>query len=384
MIRALGLGTGSGSQQLQSLRQRHGTIRSSAASLDELSALLSASLQLVGIEILQGSDMSSLMPLMKGAIFLVERLFAASSASEVTHLLRYGTVIQMEIKLLAYHDFMTCVPYPRKPLLHPRYWLREVDQLSGPSQLPEPDMVMGFAADIMILTGKCAVLVEKLFHGMMATELFQLHRVSLLDKLEKAIKALPAPTQFPDDLPDKEAMKNSNSARKQPNIHNPSIFAAHSHARASQIYLMRATDLPEYSLVIEAVITNLEASIQSVPVDSPSVTIMLWPLWVLGCEADDSDRGLARRDLVRKLLRTMFAKEGFMNIRRCLETLETQMWTRMDSHGRDSSRHCRVATAPTPLHPLPQQTRPSGQPGGLDTFSWVQTCFRHQIRPVLA
>lgn len=387
MIQALGLRAGSSPrqdprarQQQQEQQRQYGTALASSSILDELSALLSASLQLVGIEILRGSDMDTILPLLRGAICLVEQLSTASSSGHFACGLRYDTVIQMETRLLAYHDIITCVPFPRRPLLNRKHWLREDEHLFGAARCfkGEPDMVLGFATNIMVLTGESAAIVDELFHGTLNTELFRTRRMSLMAQLSEAIDSLPPPCLAAE--PPTEFL--GGLTQEQDRLYNPSIFAARSHAMASQIFLMRAEGLSECPIGVEDIVVDLEASSRNVPVDSPPVTIMLWPLWVLGCETDDSDRGRARRQFVRQTLRTMLAKEGFINIKQCLEMLETHMWNAVAHAGLKEGRQ--QPSGFTHALSLSSQQTVLRLTEGVNPSSWVQTCYRRSIRPVLA
>lgn len=325
--------------------------------LEVIDVAVSASAHLVGTEIIQGSHMSVVLPLLRGAASLAETRWRAHQGGGAS---RYDAVNAIDTHLLAWHDFMTCVPNPRRPLLRLEHWSRHI----GPSQQAisptrAPDRVFGFAEEITIVTGESATLVHERYRNVVSLPSFNSRKAALLDRLSQAKGRLPPQQHIADDL---DWEKRSN--------HNACIFAAISHALATQIYLLRAENCAASHLCISSLIPTLEDAIDRVSSSTAAVTIMLWPLWVLGCE---SFFHASRRQLVVNKLRAMLHKERFLNIESCLTILQTQIW----GQGPDLIQRYIFELEPTqePISP----SEPSGR-----CLSWVKLCFDQAIQPVLA
>jgi hypothetical protein len=80
---------------------------------------------------------------------------------------------------------------------------------------------------------------------------------------------------------------------------------------------------------------------------------------------------------VRQSLKDVMAQQGFMNIQRCLETLEKRIWGTMHV----TERHNNLW--PGGDGHDPGVMNGIGEPE-CSINDWVRMCFLHDIRPVLA
>ncbi|KAI9152299.1 Arginine metabolism regulation protein II [Paramyrothecium foliicola] len=183
-------------------------------SSDILDMAVCASLHLIGTEITQGCDMKTFVALIRGAATLAE--------------------LQLDIKLLAWHDLIGCVPYPRRPLLNRLHWYEE-HHAAWKIKNRNPDVVFGFTTEIALLTGECGTFVDHLYSGRIDTAHFEIARNTLLRSLSFAVENLPDLILMDSVMYD--AVKATNT--KEQLNHNACIWAAVAHAMASQIYLHR-------------------------------------------------------------------------------------------------------------------------------------------------
>jgi hypothetical protein len=338
-------------------RYRDGPDSMAHLPLEVIDVAVSASAHLVGTEIIQGSHMSIVLPLLRGAVSLAEARWRAHRGGRVS---RYDAVNAIDTHLLAWHDFMTCVPSPRRPFLRLEHWSRHFGP-SRPATSPSraPDRVFGFAEEITIVTGESATLIHERYRDLVSLPYFNSHKNALLDRLAQAKGRLP-PQKHTADHVDRDKRSNYNAC----------IFAAISHALATQIYLLRAENCAASHLWTYNLTLELEEAISRVSSSTAAVTIMLWPLWVLGCE---SLFHAPRRRIVVNKLQAMLEKERFMNIESCLNILQTQIW----GQDPDLIHSYTLELAPT------QGPRRLSEPSGR-CLSWVRLCFDQAIQPVLA
>lgn len=101
---------------------------------------------------------------------------------------------------------------------------------------------------------------------------------------------------------------------------NSLIFAAISHALATRVFLLRTAEIthngkglaatlsPDTIKVrIQACVSELHQAICAVPLYTNAVTILLWPLFVLGCESEENS---VKRRKVETTLEGMRQKEN--------------------------------------------------------------------------
>ncbi|KAH7324801.1 fungal-specific transcription factor domain-containing protein [Stachybotrys elegans] len=327
------------SQKQSHIHSDRSAMRRSVSSMETMNMLVCASLHIIGTELVHGSDMDTILPLTRGAAYLVKERWASNPSSKDP----FDIVVRQDIKLLGWHNLILCVPYPREPVLETQYWYHLFEEHAKEVSAVEPDAVFGFAAHITILTGECGGLVGSWYRQQITPEEFVERRGRLMQQISVACLNLPPP-RLPSD-------------QRNGDVYNTSIYAALSHALASQIYLARATEFQSNSPAIGFLVGQLEEAVQSVHLASPVVTIMLWPMWVLGCESEPASQ---RRWSVVSRLQEMLKKNGIMNIKTCLETLSDKIWSlQKDDSAKD------------------HKWQYYGQ------SAWVRACFEERIQPVL-
>ncbi|KIW47426.1 uncharacterized protein PV06_00123 [Exophiala oligosperma] len=229
--------------------------------------------------------------------------------------------------LLAWADIMSSVPCLRPPILDKRYWLEDAIQASQ----SRPHHDLGYCAQLLSLLGDCATAVHKLFtHNISEEDFIQLQK-DLDLQLDAAMIHLPTPIAICADTPldtDTQSSSPTDSNRSDSaEAHNICITAAICHGLATRIFLLRATDHNKDSSRVKALCDRLLESLSQIPTDHSVVTIMLWPLWVLGCESPIDDGADSLREFVTVFLRAIYTRQGMKNVEKCLVTLEEDIWS---------------------------------------------------------
>lgn len=226
------------------------------------------------------------------------------------------------VRSLAYTDILACVPCAKKPLFHKAYWLDEATRsMYTGAQALRPDMDLGYCASILSLLGDCATAVDELYSQSINKTTFLARQAMLVKQLELAIQDLP-PFVDSESIGDVQGPVNKHMIV----AHNHSIRAASSHALATQIFLLRSTNLWPESPGITILRNRLYYLISSVPIDHPAATIMLWPIWVLGCECY-SDDDQPSRQYVTTILKSTYESSRMNNVEMCLTRLKQDIWT---------------------------------------------------------
>lgn len=326
------------------------------ASADALDMAVCASLHLIGTEITHGSDMATFLALVHGAISLVERWWTFQSLSNRN----ICPIVQLDLKLLAWHDLITCVPYPRRPLLDKRYWYDEL-QVESKLRGGDQDTVFGFTAQIALLTGECGALVGDFYSAQIDARYFKEANNGLLERLSRAVRDLPNLILMNEPVDRAIATHASNELLD----YNACIWAAVAHALASQIYIHRAAGHSASISTISKLVSDLESAIRMVPCSSPAITIMLWPLWVWGCETAGDQ---VKQQVVVEIIEKMFLRNKFMNIRQCLETLRSKIWQRSTETNEERNEGGSIG------HSECQR---------LESSNWVMHCYRDRIQVIL-
>lgn len=261
------------------------------------------------------------------------------------------------VRSLAYTDILACVPCAREPLLEKKYWLEDaVSAMHKGAQHFRPDMDLGYCASILAFLGDCATAVHELYSKSITKSHFLLRGATLIRQLELAIQDLP-PLVNMEDVAETRGMVDEHMIE----AHNHSIRAALSHALATQIFLLRATNWSRKSPVITTLRDRLFHLISSVPLDHPAATIMLWPLWVLGCECyPDNDQPL--RQYVTTTLKSRYENSRMHNVNTCLTRLQKDIWTQK-------------------IEPLDET---STQSQSLQQSAWVRRCWDKKVELLLA
>ncbi|KAF4844117.1 Arginine metabolism regulation protein II [Colletotrichum siamense] len=288
---------------------------------------IAASLALIGLEIMQGSDTCIIRPLIRGTrAQLEERILLLQAMSDGSQLEKPTPMMSVNIKMLAYMDALCCVPCARKPVFDRQFWQSMVLPHCSTSAKRYPDIVFGYTTDILPLMGDSGALVEDFFSGGITPESFVLSRYCLLQDLNTCCRELPAAVQQPFC----EGADSDTLESHRIRTGNACIAAALSFGLATQIFLLRAddgdssttwTDQPlKQSL---ALVEQLSEAVLAVPVDTFASTMMIWPMFVLGCETMPVS---SRRHQVELRLEKMLEKNGLLNISVALELLRNRIW----------------------------------------------------------
>ncbi|KAL0942956.1 uncharacterized protein CTRU02_200842 [Colletotrichum truncatum] len=298
---------------------------------------IAASLALIGLEVMQGSDTALIRPLIRGMRAQLEerqRLLKEMDQSLLHH--KPTPMMSVNIKMMAYMDALSCVPCARKPVLDRQFWRETVLIHFNKSPKGSPDVVFGYTADILPLIGDSASLVNDFLSGAIEPEAFSLSRCCLFQELTLCCRDLPAATQQPcsegdtNESPESCKIRNSNAC----------IAAALAHGLATQIFLLRADDGDSNKKTNDflghplALVEQLSNAISAVPHDTYASTMMIWPMFVLGCETMPSS---SRRHTVELMFEKMIEKHRLLNISVALELLRNKLWKIGDTQKMGSS-----------------------------------------------
>lgn len=156
---------------------------------------IAASLALIGLEIMQGSDTCIIRPLIRGTrAQLEERILLLQAMSDGSQLEKPTPMMSVNIKMLAYMDAVCCIPCARKPVFDRQFW-QSMIQPHCSTSARYPDIVFGHTTDILPLMGDSGALVEDFFSGATTPESFVLSRYCLLQELNACCRELPEAVQ---------------------------------------------------------------------------------------------------------------------------------------------------------------------------------------------
>ncbi|WQF88271.1 Putative zn(2)Cys(6) fungal-type DNA-binding domain, fungal transcription factor [Colletotrichum destructivum] len=328
---------------------------------------MAATSALVGLEVMQGSPTSSIVPLLRGMkAQLEERRRAVQGKGGVFHVDQPTPMLAINTKMMAYIDTLCCVPCARKPVFDHQFWRDFVVPHCHVSFDGGPDIVFGYSTHILPLVGDSASLVSDLINKRVTPEEFVQSRRRLLEALDSCCRDLPPARHQPGCAEHLIASAGSLQIRDS----NACLAAALAHGLATQVFLSRADENDPSTLRTEqpfkhpsALVEQLSSMIAAVPIDTHAATMMIWPLFVLGCESMATS---ARRRLVEGYLESMLAKHTMLNISVALELLRTRIWK--DGRRERSSSHAESC----PLH---EDDPPSPQ----SQSDWVRLCWREKL-----
>lgn len=262
-------------------------------------------------------------------------------------------------------DIMSCVPCVRPPILDKKYWPEELNYTAQQETIALRDNSrLPCYIGLLSLLGDCATAVYRLYTYAISSEEFTERQIQLNLQLEEAIAEL--------SISETES-SSSDTPRENPGkltrlavVDDRGLYvgATVSHGLANRIFLLRATDHKHNSPPIRDLCDRLYQSLSKIPVSHSVATMLLWPLWVLGCEShldtDDNWRGF-----VVTFLQEIYERQCIGNVMKCLTTLRERIWTL------DVSTPSEAGGDKTDNH-LVQQ------------FSWVKHCWNQDIRLLLA
>lgn len=181
-------------------------------------------------------------------------------------------------------------------------------------------MVFGYCARILLAIGRAASLIDRFFRNSLPLNDFRAHRAEVFECMQVCTAELPTKIQHADQ----DEMQSAHWFKIRHK--NACIDVAFAHILAAQVFLMRAygsqgKDLAAYN--VASIVLRLEAGLLRVPINSSSAAMMLWPIFVLGCE---SSCGSSMRSSASFILDNVCRKHNFSNIPKVRETLHNRMW----------------------------------------------------------
>jgi hypothetical protein len=329
----------------------------------EMDASIAASMMLTGMEVTQGSPCQSVIALLQGVKHQWDWRRTGSydcEADGIESAVRNG-LLMSNIKMMAYFDIMCCVPCARAPTLEQRAWdtyLSHPDRVEEPGYGEGPDVVFGYCEKVLPLIGQSSSLINRLFTKAISLQTFLSSRKRLLHDLRGCCEKLP-PLCYLIECPEEISQTGAHESARN---HNACISAAYAHSLATQIFLWRAycheLDTP---VNLEGAVDMLASFTRQVPLETSSATMMLWPMFVIGCESQ-SDTEL-RQEISRRF-QMMFSKQKLMNIQAAYDALEHRVWAAGSVTRNPKGSSCWETTEPEQ--------------------SWVWHCWREKIDLCLA
>lgn len=313
-----------------------------------------ASLSLAGSEVILGSPLTTFLPLLQGSVNLVkQRQVYNRCQCSCQHPMQQDRLFKIDslvvattIDTLFYFDTMACVPCARRPisrvlLIHSRNLQDKRQRMA--TMKDHPNRTLGFGADIFFIIGEATTLVADLYEEKIDLQDFDRARNSVLQELKGSILELSSVWITPTEIPTTDGSTQRGGSIPSPNRlaagqvenHNANVAAALSHAYATQIFLLRSTNFQKDSQDISRLASCLAASIAKVPRDSAPMSIMIWPLWALGCESypERKAENLAEAGIVEnqrqasaKLFSNLFERMHMINIQVAFEALVRHIW----------------------------------------------------------
>lgn len=322
--------------------------------------IIASAMLLASSEILRGSPTRKLKTLLQGVkALLVERCRHRSHGDlgsvdcSKDFLQQETAMFRSTADAFISVDALTGLPCPRAPIMQDREWYYQSSAhriVIGRPQILDP--LLGYCIPTLEILGDSRILLENWFQDDLSEADYLQQRMQLLFRYDEIYQSL-AP-QYSENTASSVLHLPTGRLR----IHNESIFAAIAHTLACKVYLLRATDFDQDAPQISQLVEQVREAVSGVPIKSSVITIMLWPLWVLGCE---SYEGTQNRDLVRSILSEMHEKEHILNIKVCLQSLEQQIWT---------------------LDPVEGRTKSSGK--YTHQAAWVKYCWEERIELTFA
>lgn len=288
---------------------------------------IAASLALIGMEVMQGSQTQSIIPLIRGMkAQLEERRKSSQGKTGGLEIEKPTPMMAVNVKMMAYMDTLCCVPCARKPTLDRQFWQEFVMPQCHNSSNGEPDVVFGYSMQIAPLIGESASLVNDFFSETISHEDFVLSRDYLLDNLVSSCRNLPPARQQADCGESPTASRESVKIKTA----NACIAAAVAYSLATQIFLIRADEstpslirIQKPSKQLLELAESLSAVVSAVSLDTHAAAMMIWPVFVLGCESKSPS---TRRHQVELLLEKMLDKNKMLNIAVALDLLRNRIW----------------------------------------------------------
>ncbi|OHE97219.1 hypothetical protein CORC01_07473 [Colletotrichum orchidophilum] len=329
---------------------------------------IAASSALVGMEIMQGSRTPSIVPLLRGIRAQIEERERARKRADTNWQIDKDTpMMAVNVKMIAYIDTLCCVPCAAHPVFDQQSWQDFILPKCPQDSLDSgPDIVFGYSRRILPLIGAAASLVDDFFRKTITPEAFVFSRYRLLDQLESACRDLPAAQHQPDAETDPSAPSTSIKIRDS----NACIAAALAHSLATQIFLVRADEGDSSTVRAErptkhpqALVEQLSGAVAAVPLDTHAATMMVWPVFVLGCE---SMAVSSRRHAVEALFERIIDKQKLLNISVALQLLRENMWKIGGVAARGSS----------PARSL----SPAKEPYRYTQSEWVKMCWKERLQ----
>ncbi|KXH27526.1 hypothetical protein CSAL01_07675 [Colletotrichum salicis] len=327
---------------------------------------IAASAALIGVEIMQGSHTPSIIPLLRGLKAQIEERHKLRQRVEASWQIEKDTpMMAVNVKMMAYIDTFCCVPCATHPVFDQQSWRDFVMPKCQDYSLDNgPDIVFGYSMHILPMIGAAASLVDDFFQTTITPEDFVSSRCYVLEKLEAACRDLPPPQQQPDPETDPSAPSTSLKIRDA----NACIAAALAHSLATQVFLLRADEGDSSTVRAErptkhplALVEQLSEAVAAVPLDTHAATMMVWPVFVLGCE---SMAVSSRRYEVEALFEKIIDKQKLLNISVALKKLRENVWTGG------------VANIVSPARSL----SPAEEPCQYTQNQWVKMCWKERLQ----
>lgn len=295
-------------------------------------SFVSTSMTLSAIELSRGGDAQAIVPHIRATFSHVVsslEIDGQPSAKE-----GQDELLKMRITQMCYFDTMCCVPCARRPVVPRTFWNDFVlPFLETGLSKSQPDLFFGFGFRIFPLIGEAAALAEDLFESQVASGQFMISQDKILSDLECAMDRIPAMVECP--CPD-EATEDSIQLQN----HNGCVLAARAHAVATQIFLMRADPAGiacmKEKIGIALQVNQLRDLVYSILPSLNAATMMLWPLFVLGCETPVG----TQRCVFEEHVDSMLAERWFLNIASTIDALREVVWKLGSSEQENWAWHC--------------------------------------------
>lgn len=324
--------------------------------ISHIDSKIAASMILASLEIAGGPKV--LLPFLNGIKALLELRWTRACGSISPFAIANRNLsyaprpLAIHIKMMAYFDVMCSVPCAKKPITDQSFWDHHIwppHQHLG----SDPDLVLGFASTSLLITGDAAALVEASFNGDLELDEIHNRRTELLRRSRDAVESLPSKIHQPYSHPDSTDQESQN--------YNACIDVAHAHCLATSIFLYRGIQSVYSARLDDCDVSQAIAELFTlcfrVPMTSSAITMILWPMFVLGCE---SEGGSSLRAAVASSLNYLYEKQHFPNILEIIRALQQRVWP-------GESRNC-------------DGRRTFGE----QNMEWVQFCWEERIELCLA
>ncbi|KAH7153529.1 hypothetical protein EDB81DRAFT_791532, partial [Dactylonectria macrodidyma] len=315
---------------------------------------ISASQNLAGVAVIQGYDLSKVLVHVQGSVSILQARCDWDRAAGLSDSLVKSPILCPTVKFLAYFDVFCTVPSPRRPLLTRSFWDKHIFPSLDPDMVSNrrPDVAHGYASQIFCILGESSGLICDLFEGLIDDDTFFSQREMILESLRYAMNRIPAAKYHAEALAGTRFHDESWETIND----NACIAAAMSHGLATEIFLHRAH--ASDPAILARLSGRLYNAVLGVPLDSSCMTLMAWPLFVLGCESASAS---TRATQVTQLLQGMVKKMNILNISRCFDVLRDVIW-------------------PLGSHMQNKEGRPDeGSSCVLMQTDWVYYCWRERV-----